>query len=96
MVEKQLNDYASKQASTDSWSGPDVILCISKDLCAGPSGRAVLGVGLRSLTRCDHGFESHRGHGCLSVVCVVCCQVEVSAMGFSLVQRSPTDCGASL
>ena len=26
------------------------------------------------------GFESHRGHGYLSVVSVVCCQVEVSAM----------------
>jgi len=25
------------------------------------------------------GFESHRGHGYLSVVSVVCCQVEVSA-----------------
>ena len=25
------------------------------------------------------GFESHRGHGRLSVVSVVCCQVEVSA-----------------
>ena len=37
-----------------------------------------------------------RGHGCLSVVSVVCCQVEVSATGWSLVQRSPTDCGASL
>jgi hypothetical protein len=45
---------------------------------------------------CDCGFESHRGHGCLSVVCVVCCQVEVSATSWSLVQRSPTDCGASL
>jgi hypothetical protein len=29
-------------------------------------------------------------------VCVVCCQVEVSATSCSLVQRSPTDCGASL
>jgi hypothetical protein len=28
------------------------------------------------------------------VLCV--CQVEVSATGWSLVQRSPTDCGASL
>jgi hypothetical protein len=28
--------------------------------------------------------------------CCVCCQVEVSAMGLSLIQRSPTDCGASL
>jgi len=27
--------------------------------------------------------------GCLSVVSVVCCQVEVSATGLSLVQRSP-------
>jgi hypothetical protein len=31
----------------------------------------------------------------LSVVSVVCCQVEVSVTGWSLVQRSPTDCGAS-
>ena len=31
-------------------------------------------------------------NGCLSVVSVVCCQVEVSATGRSLVQRSPTDC----
>ena len=44
----------------------------------------------------DCGFESHRGHGCLSVVSVVCCQVEFSAMSWSLVQRSPTDCDASL
>jgi len=32
------------------------------------------------------------GHGCLSLVNIVCCQVEVSATGRSLVQRSPTDC----
>ena len=35
------------------------------------------------------------GHGCLSVVSVVCCQVEVSAMVWSLVQRIPTECGVS-
>jgi len=29
-------------------------------------------------------------------VSVVCCQVEVIATGWSLVQRSPTDCGVSL
>jgi hypothetical protein len=28
-------------------------------------------------------------------VSVVCCQVEVSATGWSLVQRSPTECGMS-
>ena len=54
------------------------------------------GVGLRPLSCWDCGFESHRGHGCFSVVSVVCWQVEVSATGWSLVQRSTTDCGASL
>ena len=36
----------------------------------------------RSYTTTQHsrGFESHRGHGYLSVVSVLCCQVEVSAM----------------
>ena len=50
----------------------------------------------RPLTCWDRGFESHRGHGYLSVVSVVCCQVEVSATSWSLIQRSFTDCGASL
>ena len=36
-----------------------------------------------------------QGHGCQSLVSVVCCQVEVPAAGRSLVQRSPTDCGVS-
>jgi len=36
-------------------------------------------VGLRLLDCWDCGFKSHRGHGCLSVVGVVCCQVELSA-----------------
>ena len=31
----------------------------------------------------------------MSVVSVVCRQVEVSATAFSLAQRSPTDCGVS-
>jgi len=44
----------------------------------------------------DCGFESHLRHGCLSFVSVVFCHVEVSAMIWSFVQRSPTDCGASL
>ena len=33
-----------------------------------------------------------RGHGCLPLVIVVCCQVEVYATGRSLVQRSSTEC----
>jgi hypothetical protein len=39
--------------------------------------------------------KNRLGHGCLSLVNVVCCQVEVSATGWSLVQRSPTECGVS-
>jgi hypothetical protein len=30
-----------------------------------------------------------------SLVSVVCCQVEVSATGWSLIQGSPTECGVS-
>jgi hypothetical protein len=52
-------------------------------------------VGLRPHACWDCGFEYHRGHGCLSVVSVVCCQVEVSASGWSLIQRSPTECVVS-
>ena len=58
----------------------------------GPSGRAVYGLSPAEAV----GSNPTRGHGCLSVVSVVCCQVEVSATDCSLVQRSPTDCGASL
>jgi hypothetical protein len=31
----------------------------------------------------------------MSLVSVVCCQVEVSATSWSFVQRSPTECGVS-
>jgi len=41
-------------------------------------------------------FDSHRRHGCVSVVNVVLCQVGVSVTSWSLVQRCPSDCGASL
>jgi hypothetical protein len=41
------------------------------------------------------GFESRRGHGCLSLVFVVCRQVGGPATGRSLVQRRPTECGVS-
>jgi len=53
-------------------------------------------MGLRPLACWDCGFKSRQGHGCPSFVSVVCCRVEVSAGGLSLVQRSPTDCGVSV
>ena len=52
-------------------------------------------MGLRPLDSWDCGFEYRQMHGCLSFVSVVCCQVEVSETGSSLVQRNPTDCGVS-
>ena len=39
--------------------------------------------------------DSNPAGACLSVVSVVCCQVEVSALGYSLVQRRSTECGVS-
>ena len=41
------------------------------------------------------GFESRWGHGYLSLVTVVCFQVEVCGTSRSLVQRSLTKCGVS-
>ena len=53
-------------------------------------------MGLRSLAYWDCKFESRRWYECLSLFSVLCvCQVEVSATGRSLFQRSPTLCGVS-
>jgi hypothetical protein len=60
-----------------------------------PVAARVQGMGLWPFACWHCRFESHRGHGCLSLVSVVCCQVEVSASGWSLLQRSPTKCGVS-
>jgi hypothetical protein len=49
-------------------------------------------VGLWALACWDCGFESRQVHGCLSLVNVVCCQVEVSTTGRFLFQRSPATC----
>jgi hypothetical protein len=51
---------------------------------------------LRPLACLDWGFASCRGHGCVSLVSVVCCQEEVTESGWSLVQRSPIDCGVTV
>ena len=73
---------------------------ISRDSCATLNYthyvRQMKGVGLRPHTYWDWGFESHRGHGCLYLLSVVFCQVEVSASGWSVVQSSPTECGVSV
>jgi hypothetical protein len=50
---------------------------------------------LRAIAFWDCGFESRRRHRNLSLVSVVCCQVEIPASDWSLVQRSRTECGVS-
>ena len=52
-----------------------------KGLKDDPIGRKVYGVGLWPFAYWDCGFVSRRGYECLSVVSVVCCQVEVSVTG---------------
>ena len=81
-AEIRCNKFYSKAQSNYLWSA------------VSPRSQQVSG--LWPLACWDLGFESHRGNGYLSVVSVVCCQVEVSATSWSLVQRSPTDCAASL
>jgi hypothetical protein len=46
-------------------------------------------VDLRPFAYWDCGFESRRGYGCLSVVSVRCCQLEISASG--RVDHSPRE-----
>jgi hypothetical protein len=41
------------------------------------------------------GSNSPRGCGCLYLAGVVCCQVEITASGRSLIQRSHTECSLS-
>ena len=57
-----------------------ITIIIVLGVIADPTGRAVSGVGLLPLACWHCGFESRQGHGCLSLVSVVYCQVEVSAM----------------
>jgi hypothetical protein len=58
-----------------------------------PSNRATKVLDLRSLACWDCWFEFRRGHGYPSLVNALCCRVEVSATGRSLVQSSPIECG---
>ena len=67
-------------------------LYISSSRTFNPSGHAAQGVGLQPLACWDCGFESCEGHEYLSLLSVVCCQVEASATGRSLIQSSPTKC----
>lgn len=65
-------------------------------ITADPGGHAVLGVGLQPFACWDGEFEYRRRHGYLSLVSIVCYQVQVSVSGGSHAQRSPAECGVSV
>ena len=50
---------------------------------------------VRGRSLAETAVSNPTGTRYLSLVSVVCCQVEVSATGRSLLQRSPTECGVS-
>ena len=52
-------------------------------------------MGLRPLFAAIVGTNPAGGMDVCLFLSVVCCQVEVSASAWSLVQRSPTECGVS-
>ena len=65
-------------------------------MSTGHEGRSQWPRGLRRRSASVHllgcGFEYRRGHVCLSLVSVVCCQVQLSATGRSFLRGSPTEC----
>jgi hypothetical protein len=70
--------YASEGTNVSVFVNVLIIcICLTPD----PSGRTVKGTGLQPFDCWDCAFEYHRNNGCLSVVSVVCCQVEVSVSG---------------
>jgi len=49
-----------------------IYIGVTTTFSAGPNGRTVHGIGLRPLACRDCGFETHWGHGRLSVVWMLC------------------------
>ena len=74
--------------------GVEIILCGSRSVLRNRRLRGLRRVSVASrLLRLR--VRIPRAHGCLSVASVVCCQVDVTACGWSLVQKSLTECGVS-
>jgi hypothetical protein len=91
--------HSLKNVTQQKWT---VIGLSSQDLITTKSRRSRWPRGLRRGTTAARlagcGLESGRGHVCLSVCLslvntrILCCQVEISASGRFLVQRTPTVC----
>ena len=87
MYEQITQDSARNVTVWNLGIFPDVLFLN----CADPSGQAL---GLK-LSTWGCRFEHRRRHRSVSVVSVVSLQLEVSVTGWSIVQRSPTECGVS-
>jgi hypothetical protein len=84
-----MNVCLSLSAVWNEMLHPSCIYCILPYLLVRSNARSVAAHLLRLWVRIPPG------HGFLSVVFVVFCQVEVTVTNWSLLQRSPTDCGVS-
>jgi hypothetical protein len=83
LVDESLERHVGIKVATHDWSGA-MFQTNAGLLCSVGSGSSVAlaySVGLRPPACWDSGFESRRGHRCLSFVGVVRCRVEVSASG---------------
>jgi hypothetical protein len=71
VVPDKNQDNTSRWSTTTSFLRPVQFINHYQNIREA-SGRAILSVGLRTLACWDCGFESRRGHGCLSsVLCIV-------------------------
>jgi hypothetical protein len=91
---KQLTDFRETLVwGLETNPMPWFFIFVSLNNVADPSDRSMAWVYGRSLTGIVDSNPAE-GTDALSLVSVVCCQV-LSATGWSLVQRSPTECGVS-
>ena len=75
------------------WSILETLLYSLSNYATTPIPAVAKGLGLRPLACWGLRVRIPPEHWYLSLVSAVCCQVQVSASGSSLVQRSPTECG---
>ena len=75
----------SRKYRVDGWLVPDIKNAYLKT--AGPSGRAVYGVGLQPLAYWDCGFESHGGAWAWMFVCCECCVMSGRGLCDELITR---------
>ena len=86
--------YSPCQAHPSCLINPIIFIKLPRSArqCLCPLGPAICHMRSKAW---DCGFEFRRGHEWLSLVSIVCFQVEVCVSSCSLAQRCPTECGVS-